>query len=80
MFIDFRERGMQWDREEEMHGCDKKTSVGCLSHALRLETAPATQARALTFQFMGWCSNQLSPTSRGLYSNFYSDQLSETYK
>ena len=45
--IDARERGREWEREEEKHQCERETLMGYLLHASQLRAEPAIQARVL---------------------------------
>ena len=42
-----RERGKEGEKEGENHWCERKTLIGCLSHAPWLRAEPTTQACAL---------------------------------
>ena len=68
LFI-FRERGREEKREGEKHRCGRETLMVCLSVRLQLGTWPATQACALTRNWIndllifGVMPNPLSHTS-----------------
>ena len=48
LFIYFREKGKEREREGERHRCERETSIGCLLYAPIPETEPVTQVCALT--------------------------------
>ena len=56
MFIDFREREREGEREEEKHGCERETSISCLLYVPQLVMEPATLACALTGNQTHSCS------------------------
>ena len=71
IFIGFRERRREGEREGETLGCERETSIDCLWYASRPGTKPATQACALTgdrtcdLSLCGWTRNPLNHTSQG---------------
>ena len=75
VFIDFREKGREVDREREKHRCERGSLTSCLLHKPQLETKHTTPhvpwpgIEPATFWFMAGrgCYNQLSHLARAVH-------------
>ena len=83
MLTDFRERGMEEEKEGEKHQCERETLIGCLSYRPQPGTKPATQVCAVIGNQTGDLSayqRMLPPTGQHCPGRFSGNLLTGNFE